>query len=139
MALGPTMGGVLISVTNNILSVFYLSIVLHMVYAILVWFFIPESLHKNQMIASRLRHKEELNTLKVSREGVAAGFTVRFKRAFEFLSPLALFVPPRVEEEHPVRGWKRDWNLTFVAAAYGLVVLIIVSPVPDINILIKSS
>ncbi|KAF7985122.1 hypothetical protein HWV62_9037 [Athelia sp. TMB] len=119
MALGPTLGGILISLTNNPLTVFYVAFGLHSCYAILVWFLMPESLSKAEMQASLIKNKEETEALKSARAGAAAGFNSVLKRALSVLSPLALFLPVRVEgKKH------RDWNLTFLALGYGLVLSI---------------
>jgi len=51
--------------------------------------------------------------------GTAAGLSSVLKRAFSVLSPLALFLPARVEgKKH------RDWSLTFLALGYGIVLSI---------------
>src|ERR1700683_4553751 len=93
MALGPTLGGLLIRVTSNVLSVFYAATILHLIYAVFVWIIIPESLSRTKMVASRVRHQQELRDLKEAREGVAVGLLVRVKRLFGFLSPLTMFIP----------------------------------------------
>lgn len=100
---------------------------MHVIYATLVWFIIPESLSQNQMAASRDRHQEELTKLREEREGVVVGVLVRIKRIFGFLSPLAILVPRPVEGGNPLKCRKRDWNLTLVAAAYGFTIMTMVN------------
>lgn len=100
---------------------------MHLIYTILVCFVIPESLSKNQMAASRIRHQEELVTLREEREGVVVGVLVRIRRIFGFLSPLAILVPTPVEGVNPLKCRKRDWNLTLVTAAYGFTVMVMVN------------
>jgi len=124
IALGPTLGGILIRVTNNVLSVFYAATILHLIYAIFVWVIIPESLSLPKMVASRVRHRQELKDLKEAREGVTVGLLVRVKRLFGFLSPLTMFIPAHIERRRPLKGHKRDWNLTLVAAGYLLATMI---------------
>ena len=131
LALGPALGGLLIRATHNILSVFYLSAILHLIHAALVLFIIPESLYQTQMIASRVRHRERLRELKESRDGVVEpGILVRIKRLFGFLSPLTMLLPAHVEGHRLLKCHKRDWNLTLVAIAYGLTTMIAVSLFP---------
>jgi hypothetical protein len=129
LALGPTLGGLLIRITQNVLSVFYLATIMHLIYVIFVGFIIPESLSPLQMVASRDRHQQELKDLKEAREGVAVGLLVRIKKLFGFLSPLTMFIPTRVEGPRwkALHGHKRDWNLTLLAAGFGLMSMIMVS------------
>jgi hypothetical protein len=127
VALGPTLGGLLIRITNNILSVFYASAIMHLIYGVFAWIIIPESLSRLQMVASRVRHQDEIRLLKEVREGVAVGLLVKIKRSFGFLSPLTMVMPVQVKERNPLKAHKRDWNLTLVVAGHGLVVMIIVS------------
>jgi MFS family permease len=127
IALGPTLGGLLIRATHDVLSVFYGSTIIHFIYAIFAWIIIPESLSQFQMLASRVRHQEQLRELKEAREGVTVGVLVRIKRLFGFLSPLTVFMPAHTKEHNPLKEHKKDWNLTLVAAAYGLTIMIMVS------------
>lgn len=100
---------------------------MHLFYALLVWIVLPESLTKRQMSAARARHEEALKGLKDAQDaGVAVGLLMRMQRAFAFLSPLMLFVPARVESVNPLKAGTRNWNLTFVAVSYGLVMMIMV-------------
>jgi hypothetical protein len=102
---------------------------MHLIFLIFVGFIIPESLSPLQMVASRDRHQQELKDLKEAREGVAVGLLVRIKKLFGFLSPLTMFIPTRVEGPRwkALHGHKRDWNLTLVAAGFGLMSVIMVS------------
>lgn len=128
IGLGPSIGGVLIRLSENVLSVFIAATFVHLVYAFMIWFVIPESVPPPRMIASRLRYKEELRSLKEAREGVAAGVAVRIRRLFGFLTPLTIFMPATMEgqQQNPLKKEKKDWNLTLVAVSYGLVILIMV-------------
>lgn len=126
VAFGPTLSSFLIRLTDNVLSVFYAATLMHILYGILVWFIIPESLTQEQMTACGIRHRDEIRKIKEARIGAAAGVFVRIKRIFSFLSPLALFVPKTVESQNPLKGTKRDWNLSLVAAAYGSTIMVMV-------------
>lgn len=102
---------------------------MHLTYALFVWFIIPESLLEQQMRQSRLKYDEELRVIAVDRTtNPAAGLLVRFKRLFTFLSPLTVFLPEIKERgpgDNPLKC-RRDWNLTLLAASYGLSVSIMV-------------
>lgn len=131
VALGPTLGGLLMRATGSVLSVFYAATLLHMLYAILIWVMVPESLTKDQMLASRTRHNQEIQKLKEAREGIAVGILVRIRRLFNFLSPLTLFVPKAVEGQNPSNWFKRDWSLLCTGLAYGFLVSLLVSCFED--------
>jgi len=140
VALGPTLGGLLIRVTNNVLSVFYASAILHLIYATFTWIIIPESLSRRQMVASRARHQEEIRLLKEAREGIAVGLLVRIRRLFGFLSPLTMFMPVYVKGHNPLKVYKkRDWNLTLVAAGYALTIMIMVGLFQTSRVVSRSS
>lgn len=126
VAIGPTIGSLIIRLTANVLSVFYFATLMHAIYFMLVWFIIPESLSRNQMAASRARHQEKLATLREEREGAIVGILVRIKRLFRFLSPLAILLPTPVEGGNPLKRRKRDWNLTLIVIAYGFTIMIMV-------------
>ncbi|KAF9053900.1 MFS general substrate transporter [Hymenopellis radicata] len=121
MGIGPTLGGLLIRVTGNILSVFYFTTLTHFVYAFLIWFIIPESLTQAQRRMSRVKHD---HSIVVAREGQNK-WTVWMKRIFGFLSPLSVFMPEVTAGTNPLKTSRRDWNLTLVAFAYGFTLTLI--------------
>lgn len=127
VAVGPSLGGLLMRATGSVLSVFYAATLMHLLYAILVWFIVPESLTKDQMLAARTRHSQEIRKLKEAREGIAVGVMVRIRRLFSFLSPLTLFVPRAIEGQNSSNWFKRDWSLTCTGLAYGFTIALIVS------------
>ncbi|KAG5636197.1 hypothetical protein H0H81_008867 [Sphagnurus paluster] len=124
MALGPTLGGLLIRFSGSVLSVFYAAAVVHFIYASLVWLALPESLLKSQMQTSQLKYDKELRKSALERaSNPAVGLLFRSKRLFAFLSPLTTFLPemdPVRPGENPLKRKRKDWNLTLIAAAYGL-------------------
>ncbi|RDB23050.1 putative membrane protein C14C4.07 [Hypsizygus marmoreus] len=128
MAIGPTFGGLLIRATGKTLSVFYAAGLAHLIYALMVWFIIPESLLRQQMNQSQVKYDDELHDMARDREvNPAVGFLVRVKRLFAFLSPLTVFLPEIKERrpgDNPLKRKKRDWNLTLVAAGYGMAVTV---------------
>ena len=115
--IGPALGGLVIRFTGQFINTFYISIVLHAIHALLIWFVVPESLSSRSMRESRARHKV------VDEEWRAAhahgGMLVLFKRLFSFLTPLAIFLPAEVDQgTNPAKGKRRDWSLFFVIIAY---------------------
>ncbi|KAF8077579.1 major facilitator superfamily domain-containing protein [Lyophyllum atratum] len=128
MAFGPTLGSLLIRVTGQLLSVFYVATLLHLIYASMVWFVLPESLLQSQMQQSRVKYEEELRDTARDRESnPAVGLLVRVKRLFTFLSPLTVFLPELKAArlgDNPLKRKRRDWNLTLLAVVYGLAVSI---------------
>ena len=124
LTIGPALGGLLIHGTGDVMSAFYGATVLHLIYAILVWYLVPESVTRKKMVASRIRYQEQLKKFETRDEGTA-GHMIRLKRMFWFLEPLVVFVPKHIESPMLSRRTK-DWNLTWVALAYGLTTLIIV-------------
>nr|VWO98059.1 Calcium dependent mitochondrial carrier protein [Ganoderma boninense] len=120
VAIGPVLGGLLIRFTGSFIVVFFISAIIHVIYALLVWFVIPESLSKADMLGARARYKV------ANEEYFAAhahgGALVFFKRMFSFLTPLAIFLPVRVDGGKPSMGRKRDWNLLLIVMSYGFVI-----------------
>jgi MFS family permease len=126
IAIGPTLGGLLIHVTGQVISVFYAATAIHLLYAILVWTLIPESLTSSKMAASRRKHAVEMQG-EITGAPVAVSILVRIKRIFKFLSPLAVFVPDKVGKGRNIlHSQKRDWSLSLLAASYGFTMLILV-------------
>ena len=132
VALGPSLGALLIRFTGRTLSVFYATAAVYLLYALFVWFAIPESLLEHQMRHSRLKYEKELKDLEVDRAAnPITGFLAKTKRLFAFLSPLTIFFPDNGDQnsaENPLRQHKRDWSLTLMAVGYGLATTVIVGP-----------
>ncbi|KDR73681.1 hypothetical protein GALMADRAFT_251462 [Galerina marginata CBS 339.88] len=124
MALGPTLGALLIRFTGQTISVFYVAASLHVVYTILVWTTIPESLDKKKMDQAKAKYAVDLLETANEREvNPAVGLLVRLRRLFAFLSPLTIFMPE--EEKHtgnPLKKPKKDYNLTLMALGYGFTI-----------------
>ncbi|KAG6908765.1 hypothetical protein DXG01_003377 [Tephrocybe rancida] len=125
MAIGPTLGGLLVRFSGSPLSVFYAALGVHVVYALMVYLVLPESLLKSQMEKSREKYAAELRE---TSQSSAAGVLGQVKRLFAFLSPLSVFLPELKEQvpgENPLKRRKRDWTLTLVAGVYALAVSIV--------------
>jgi hypothetical protein len=123
LALGPTVGGLLIRFSGQALSVFYLAGFLHLVYSFMVWFIIPESLTKGQMELAKTRYA---NSLRVDPgSSLDARFTRISRLFFSFLMPLSILGPTE-KRENTSKGPKKDWNLTLLGVAYGFTVAMMV-------------
>ncbi|KAI0362392.1 MFS general substrate transporter [Trametes cingulata] len=121
MAIGPTLGGLVIRFTNQFISVFYIAAALHLVYALLIWFVIPESLHPSERQAARVRQRVEEEQYRAAH--AHGGLLVLLKRMFAFLTPLMLFLPIEMNEGGtPSKGKRRDWSLCLVIMAYGFTI-----------------
>ncbi|KAJ7219467.1 major facilitator superfamily domain-containing protein [Mycena pura] len=115
VGIGPTLGGLIVKFTGNLLSVFYLATAIHGSYAILSWTVLPESLATTRMQSARVQYAESLRLLLEQEHTLA----FRIQRLFTFLKPLTIFFPEKDPSANPLKGRKRDWNLTLLAAAYG--------------------
>lgn len=128
MALGPTVGALLIRVTHNTLSVFYLAICTHTLYALIVWFILPESRSTRLQQGSRKAREDETRR---AREGTnpAVKRLLWHGGLFTFLSPLSVLAPAQVEDSasNPLKKRRRDWSLAFAVVAYGCTISLIVS------------
>ena len=128
VALGPTIGSLLIHFTGKILSVFYLSAALHVLYAISVFFLVPESLSANQMKESRARYAESgRGATNPNDQGAYVYVLLKLRSFFAFLTPLAVFLP--VSDPHTLRPGKksrRDWSMTIMVIGYASMVSITV-------------
>ena len=124
MALGPTLGSLLIRFTGQALSVFYMAGCLHLMYSIMVWFIIPESLTMGQMELAKTRYANSLRVDPGSR--LDARFTRMSQCLFSFLMPLSILGPTENESGNTLKGRKRDWNLTLLGVAYGFAIAMMV-------------
>lgn len=139
MALGPTLGSFVTAGTGSPLTVFYVATAWHLFYSSLVWFVLPESLTRGAMMKSRRRRTVRLEeeeqerrerNMREGASGLSEGKRViraggrMLKKAFAFMSPLAVFAPARHETTE--KTGKMDWSLTFLAAGYGFYTLVMV-------------
>ena len=115
IALGPTFGGFLVRYTHQILFPFYVAAGMHVVYALIMWLVVPESLSSVQMIKS----------VEKWRAKTAHGLpTESWKKMFKFLTPLNIFFSER-DDGNSLRR-RCDWNLVLVVVAYGFTVSLVV-------------
>jgi MFS family permease len=117
VAIGPAFGGLLIRQSGDILTVFYYAFATHLSFASMVWFVVPESLAPTQLSRAKAAYKE-------SKTQISGGI---FAHLASFLAPIQLFKPVTVATgDNPLKR-RKDWNLTLLAAAHGLVIMLIVS------------
>lgn len=123
MTIGPAFGGLLVRWSGNLLAVFYYAFVNHLFFASMVWFVVPESLAPTQLSRARAAYNE-------SKPRAGRGVGSLFARLASFFAPLKLFVPVTVATCDGLLRRRKDWNLTLLAAAHGLVVMLVVSRFP---------
>ena len=130
MTFGPVLGSLLIRSTGKTISVFYLTAIVHTIYAVLIFFGLPEPLSERRRKASQLKYAEELRAGAEEMQSTSgtAAVAARAKRLFKFLSPLSIFMPELVNNgRNPLKRKERDWNLSLIAVAYGFTISILVS------------
>lgn len=148
IAIGPTVGSLLINATGSVLVPFYVALALHCVYLLVNLTLFPESLSLPRQVDARERHAaqriEAADSAKaadsVAREA-GPGHIVweRLQRAgwssFAFLQPLALLLPreraDRTADEVPLieskslRRTGRSWELTKLGLGYAAYCLVL--------------
>ncbi|KAK9455402.1 major facilitator superfamily domain-containing protein [Dipodascopsis uninucleata] len=94
LAIGPTLSGLLISKTGNILSYFYVGLFMQILFALLVIFVVPESLsRKEREKAKKLYRRQKLLEASNSSSTTSVfGFSAMLK-AVNFFEPLKAFWP----------------------------------------------
>ena len=85
------------------MAVFFMATMVHVGYALLIWFIVPESLTKAQRRQSRAKYV---------REKAEGGRGSLIKRVFP-LAPISLILPQKVVSANGMK-YRRDWNLTIV-------------------------
>ncbi|KAJ7512452.1 major facilitator superfamily domain-containing protein [Mycena galericulata] len=113
IGIGPTLGSLIVRLTHNFLSVFYVAATFRIIQACLLLFIVPESLTSGQMHRASARKREESLP---SDERTPLLW-------LQFLKPLLVLWPDKTPKENPVNDEKRDWNLPILAAAYGVTLL----------------
>ena len=116
----------MIRFTGTFIYVFYISAALHVIYALAVWFVIPESVSRVEMLEARKRRKMADDEYRASR--AHGGVLVLLKRMFSFLTPLSVFLPVEISSGNPAKGKRKDWSLFVVIIAYGFTVSLVVRP-----------
>ncbi|KAG8705610.1 hypothetical protein FRC08_001574 [Ceratobasidium sp. 394] len=107
-ALGPSLGALLNHYTNDLLSTFYVCTAGHIVYGLLVFFAVPESLSAEARAKAKEAYEADTNRHPQSVFGPLWRLT-------GFVRPLGVFVPKKTKGSG---SWRtRDWNLTLLGVA----------------------
>ena len=105
--------------SGNLLTVFYYAFSNHFLFACMVWFIIPESIAPTQLSRAKTAYHK-------SRAQARGGIRGLLASLVSFLTPLKMFAPVTVAKgDNPLKR-RRDWNLTLLAASYGLVIMLMV-------------
>lgn len=122
-AIGPVLGGFLNQRTNSVMAAFYAATVIHLLYALLAWFAMPESITKATMIHARNRYADELASVVDADTGPFRRQALVFVKSFWDSFPLHVLAPK------PTPNLRRkDWNMTWLAISAGLINAIMVRP-----------
>lgn len=96
--------------------VFYAAITMDIIFLLLVWLAIPESLLPAQMEAARQEHARDLEAHHLTSGGLLADVK---KALLAVVEPLEIFLPSSESfTVPPVKLPSRSWNLTLIAVAY---------------------
>src|SRR5688572_25256641 len=89
VALGPTIGGWIVKLTNNLLSVFYVVFVIYVIIFLFFLFILPESLTKEKLL-------ENLKLLRVNLDNTNRSWFLNntfFSLIYNIFKPLTIFLP----------------------------------------------
>jgi MFS family permease len=126
-AVGPTFGSFVIHATGSTISIFYVAACFHFVYALVMWFVLPESVSAARQRYSAAKYHSELNLAQQDREASTSKVLVHVTRLFAFLSPLSIFSPRiPVHGGNPLKSRKKNWNLTLLALGFGFTISVMV-------------
>ncbi|CCX35401.1 Putative uncharacterized protein [Taphrina deformans PYCC 5710] len=94
IAIGPTLGGYLVKRTHDVLTIFYLAMVVHASFAMYTFFILPESLSEKRMELARVKQETaEAEQLTRSTDSVVVGSSRRYLRLLNIVEPLTVFFP----------------------------------------------
>jgi MFS family permease len=131
LAVGPTLGSLLISYTGRTISVFFAAGIVHLIYGSFVWAIVPESLSQSRMEEAKYNHAQRSSEpLLIHPSPRNRRALARARRLFMFMSPLSVLFPDLRPHSDPLKKPKRDWNLALLAAAHGFTTALMVrSPI----------
>ncbi|KAI0066006.1 MFS general substrate transporter [Artomyces pyxidatus] len=121
VAVGPSLASLVIQLTGQPITIFYVSASIQALIMLLNWLVIPESILPTQMKISRIKHATQ-KALKRQTHSVIG----TLKDSLSFLRPLLVFFPHRVENgDTPAKGRARNWSLTWLAMGFFLDTMIV--------------
>ncbi|KAF8550962.1 MFS general substrate transporter [Imleria badia] len=120
--LGPIIGSFIAERTGAVITVLYATTIVHLLYASIVWFLMPESVSDTSMIHARNRYASKLvSAIDINASPFRRRILV-FAKAFWDSFPLYVLAPKR----SPNPRWKLDCDLTLLALSAGLINVIMV-------------
>jgi hypothetical protein len=114
--LGSFVSALVVRLTGTSVSVLYMAIILDMVFLVLCWLVVPDSLVPAQLAINRASHRHELARRRANNSGVISS-TKKF--VLPVIEPLAIFVPTNTSFG-PVstRLNRKEWGLLLLSIAY---------------------
>lgn len=123
MAIGPALGSVLRRATGTPLSVFYFSAICHILFSLVNWTVVPESLS----IQRREEARQQRTGNRPRSPGLKGMGAHGIRALLSFAEPLAVMLP--VRRKGPRRGKKigrYDWSLTLVGFSHMFSLMVLV-------------
>ncbi|KAF8546052.1 MFS general substrate transporter, partial [Imleria badia] len=114
--MGPVFGGFLNQRTGSVMAAFYAATVIHIIYALLAWFAMPESISKAMMVHARNRYADELALAVDTDAGPFRRWAKVLVKSFWDSFPLHVLAPKPTQN-----SGRKDWNLTCLAISAGLI------------------
>src|SRR5436190_282438 len=87
-SIGPTIGGWIVKITDNLLSVYYVKIVINVMLFFFFLFILPESLTEEQLLTN-LKRQQKLNSTVSSNSWINSFISL----LYNIFGPLTLFLP----------------------------------------------
>lgn len=92
IALGPVIGGYIVKASGKLVTIFYITLILHCIYILFLFFIIPESLTKDRQMAARDKHayaeERQESTMQSS-----PSWSLAFLKGFNVFAPLSILYP----------------------------------------------
>jgi hypothetical protein len=126
-ALGPSFGGLLLRASgHNLLSVFYFVVTADILFILITWILLPESLTPSQMHAARQAHYENTRIIgnMENNHGISCMITRVKQWVLGIVEPLVVFLPTTLKHN---RTSSRDWSLTLIIFGCFVAFLVVVS------------
>lgn len=114
VAIGPLVSSIIARYSHDPINVFYFVVATSLLYTVLIWFVIPESVSPARM---QLARKKQAERATESHSGT-------IKKLFQWLSPLLVLAPKRVKLSNTSSKFKRDWTLTIIGVVCGCVYIL---------------
>ena len=105
------------------MAAFYAATVMHLAYALLAWFAMPESITNAKLIHACDRYADELASVANANVGPFRRQVMVFIKSFWDSFPLNVLTPKSTPNLR-----QKDWNLTWLAISAGLINAIMVRP-----------